>query len=326
MFKLTQIILFLSLMAPGLYAQEDPNVRREAIQLLERANAVSTPPSMPDARRVESFRVLDATGGPSDGKFTFTKVAGLGTREDVAFGDFNTIDIWTRAGLATNRKSEVLPGDVSTVRQVTPIYLVHFGDEDVIHAIVNKGGENGQAMRCVEFETIRGVKRENNEFCFDAANGTLRTLKIADEEVDNSGFFPFAGALMPAKIVYWNGGVRRLEISQTFEELKAASSADLFVPPADAAMRPFCKTARRPIPVSMPQPAPGSGGRDIDVQIHAIVGRDGKVHEAVVQNAEREDLGAEALGLVRQWTFTPPMCNGEPNSVETTFVVHFHGR
>jgi len=76
----------------------------------------------------------------------------------------------------------------------------------------------------------------------------------------------------------------------------------------------------------MPQPKEGRGGRDIDVAIRGIIGQDGKVHQAVVQSAEREDLDTEALAIVRQWVFTPAVCNGQPNDQEVTFIVHFHGR
>lgn len=76
----------------------------------------------------------------------------------------------------------------------------------------------------------------------------------------------------------------------------------------------------------MPQPNEGHGGRDIDVAIRGIIGLDGKVHEAVVQSAERDDLALEALGIVKQWVFTPALCEGQPNAEEATFIVHFHGR
>ena len=76
----------------------------------------------------------------------------------------------------------------------------------------------------------------------------------------------------------------------------------------------------------MPQPKIGSGGRDVDVAIRGVIGSDGKVRQAVVQSAERDDLGAEALDLVRQWVFAPAVCDGHPNEEVATFIVHFHGR
>jgi Gram-negative bacterial TonB protein C-terminal len=153
----------------------------------------------------------------------------------------------------------------------------------------------------------------------------LLLQKTGEDLIENSDFFPFAGALMPGKIVYSFAGIRKLEISQTMTELKDASENVLAAPP-DAQISVFCKTFRRPIGVSMPQPKAGNGGRDIDVAVRGIIGTDGRIHEAVVQSAERADLGGEALSLVQQWVFTPGICDGNPNTNEATLIVHFHGR
>ena|SRR5437016_145952 len=91
-------------------------------------------------------------------------------------------------------------------------------------------------------------------------------------------------------------GIRR-GYTQTIVELKDATENVLAAP--NASVRVWCKTFKRAIGQSMPQPKEGRGRRDIDVP--GIIGMDGKVHQAVVQSAERADLGTEALGLVQQW-------------------------
>jgi hypothetical protein len=108
-------------------------------------------------------------------------------------------------------------------------------------------------------------------------------------------------------------------------ELKDAAK-NVLAPPPNASNRVWCRTYKRAIPQSMPQPKMGSGGRDIDVAIRGIIGTDGRVYQAVVQSAERPDLGEEALALVKQWVFAPAVCNGNPNTEDDTFIVHFHGR
>ena len=213
------------------------------------------------------------------------------------------------------RTGELLPPEIDTVMRLTPIYLLRFADDDVIHAIVDKAA-GGKKIRCIEFDTIRGQKIDNNELCVDRSNGTLVLEKVGDELIENSEFFSFA---------YSFAGVRKLEISQTMTELTETSDNVLAAPP-EAQIRNFCKTYRRAIGTSMPQPKAGKGGRNTDVAIRGIISTDGKVHEAVVQSAEHPDLGAEALALVQQWVFTPAVCDGNPNTQEATFIVHFHGR
>jgi hypothetical protein len=233
--------------------------------------------------------------------------------------------VFTAAGVSTARSSELRPAEVATVMRLTPVLLVRFADDDVIHAIVDKADSSGHQVHCIEFDTIRGQRIENNEICVNANNGTLASQKIGNELLEYSEYFPFAGAQFPGKIEYSLDGVRKLEITQTMEDLNDATE-NVLVAPANASVRVWCKTFRRAIGQSMPQPEEGHGGRDIDVAIRGIIGMDGKVHQAVVQSTERADLGAEALGLVQRWVFTPAVCNGKPNEEEATFIVHFHGR
>jgi TonB family protein len=57
-----------------------------------------------------------------------------------------------------------------------------------------------------------------------------------------------------------------------------------------------------------------------------MIGLDGKVRDALVQESDRPDLNAEALQVVQQWIFTPATCNGRPSVNEASFTVHFQGR
>ena len=318
--KVLPLILFAAIPASA----QDAELRREAVQLLERANGVSLSPKLPNLERIDTFRFFHSSSGPQEGTFTRVVVQGTGRREEARFGEYHSLDIWTRGRLATMRTGELLPPEIDTVKRLTPIYLLRFADDDVIHAIVDKAA-GGKKIRCIEFDTIRGQKVENNELCVDHNNGTLVLEKVGDELIENSEFFSFAGELVPAKIAYSFAGVRKLEISQTMTELTDTSENVLAAPP-EAQIRNFCKTYRRAIGTSLPQPKAGKGGRNTDVAIRGIISTDGKVHEAVVQSAEYPDLGAEALALVQQWVFTPAVCDGNPNTQEATFIVHFHGR
>jgi hypothetical protein len=306
-------------------AAQDPNVRSEAVQLLERANGVSMSPNLPNLERTDVFHVLDTSSPVREGTFTRVVIQGVGRREETTFGDYHTINIFTDAGLRTVRTSELRPAEVETVMRITPIYLVSFADDDVIHTIADKAGAAGQKLRCIQFDTIRGQRIENNEICVDATNGTFVSQKIGNWLAEYGEYFAFAGELLPAKINFSRDGVRKLEITQTLVELKEATG-DVLAAPPNASDRVWCKTYKRAIGQTMPQPKEGHGARDIDVAIRGIIGRDGKVHQAVVQSAERTDLGAEALALVQQWVFAPAVCNGQPNEQEATFIVHFHGR
>jgi len=316
-------VLPLILLLASVGSAQDPQVRRDAIEMMERATAASVAPTLPNLERVDIFRALDTPNGAREGRFSRTVVQGTGKREEFTFGDYHRVEIWTHGHVASFGSQEIVPTELDKVYSITPISIPSFDGEDVIHRVVIKavGGKNA---RCIEFDTIKGQKIENNEFCLDPANNTLILSKTGDDLVENSDFFSFAGQLLPSKITYTFAGVRKLEISQTMTELK--STDDVLTAPPDAQISMFCKAYRRPIGLSMPQPKSGHGGRDIDVAIRGIIGTDGKIHEAVVEDAERPDLGEEALSLVSQWVFTPGICDGSPNTTESIFMVHFHGR
>lgn len=320
---LLKFLLLFLLVAPVVSAQ-DPQVRSEAVELMERAVAASVAARLPNLERVDTFRALDSPTGAREGMFTRVVVQGVGKREESSFGDYHLVEIWTNGHVTKSGSQQIAPPEIETVYNITPIRIPRFDGEDVIHRIVTKAVA-GKNAHCIEFDTIKGQKVENNEFCLDPTNNTLLLSKTGDELIENSDFFSFADQLIPSKITYTFAGIRKLEISQTMTELTESAQNVLAAPP-DSQVLSFCRMYRRPIGVTMPQPKPGNGGRDIDVAVRGIIGTDGKIHEAVVQNSERSDLGEEALRLVQQWVFTPAICDGNLNTTESVFMIHFHGR
>ena len=101
-------------------------MRQEAVQLLERANAVSLPPNLPNLERTVAFRVLDSASGAQEGTFTRVVIQGTGRREETTFGDYHVINVWTRGRLATTRTREVAPPEIHDIMRLTPIWLVRF--------------------------------------------------------------------------------------------------------------------------------------------------------------------------------------------------------
>jgi TonB family protein len=302
---------------------QDLKLREEAVRLLERANAVSSSPKLPNLERVDNFRVfLDS--GTAEGLFTRVVMQGVGRRDECRFGDYDLVNVFANKQVAVTGSSHILPPDLLNVVRITPIYLVRFDDQDVIHTITERT-VSGHVARCMQFDSVHGDHTDSNELCVDGTNGTLVYEKLGPEAIENSEFFAFAGALLPGRITYSQGGKERIEITQTMTEL-GASDANVLAPPPNSTRLQLCTTFRRPFGVSMPQPQPGNGGTQSDVLIRAQVGTDGHVYEPVVQSSERPELNQEALGLARQWTFTPALCDGRPNMQEVDFTLHFRGR
>lgn len=191
---LVAILLF-----SGISLGQNMQLRQKAISLLERADAASTSPNWPSLEGSDTFRVLDSSTGPQQGAFTRVVIQGTGRRDEISFGDYHLINVYTRAGLATVRTSNFEPPAVVDALRLTPILFVRFNGEDVIYAI-NNSEANGHPARCIEFNTIVGEWTEDNELCVDSANGTLVREKLGDELIENSDFFSFAGAMIPGRI------------------------------------------------------------------------------------------------------------------------------
>lgn len=302
---------------------QDVKIREQAEHLLERATAVSTSPHLPDLERIDTFKAFES-GSVKEGSFTRVVVQGTGRREEFTYGDYHLLNIWTQKQVAVVGSSRLLPPMLVNVMRVTPIHLVHFDGEDIIHSITERE-VNGTAARCIEFDTVKGERADHNELCVDASNGTLVREQLGNDTVENSEYFPFAGALMPGKIKYAIGGVPVLEITQTMAPLTDAEQ-NVLVAPQNAEMHKLCTTYRRPFGVSMPQPKAGSGSGTADIVVRGYVGFDGKMHDLAVQSSERPELNADAIAQAEQWTFTPATCNGQPDVHEAEITLHFQGR
>ena len=317
------LALLMLLLVTHLAFGEDVKVREQAEHLLERANAVSSSPHLPNLERIDTFRVFE-DGAVKEGSFTRVVVQGTGRRDEYTYGDYHLLNVWTQKQVAVVGTQHLLPPELVDMQRITPIWLVRFNSEDVIHTITDRKVNDG-AARCIIFDTVKGERTDNNELCVDAANGTLVLARLGGQVIENSEFFPFAGALMPGKISYTFGGVRTMEITQTMTPLTDAD-ANVLVAPQNAQMHQICATYRRPFGVSMPQPKPGNGAGTTDIVVRGWVGVDGKLYDLAVQSSERPELNAEALAQAQQWTFTPAMCNGHTDVREASITLHFQGR
>jgi TonB family protein len=304
-------------------AAQDIKVREEAVRLLERANLVSTPAQRPSSERVDEFRVF-SDADVQEGSFSRVVIQGVGRREEWAFGNYHLLNVWTHKQVAVVGASNMIPAELIRVTRITPMNLVRFDGEDVIHNIIERD-MSGHRAQCIEFDTIKGQQTQNNELCVDAKTGVLLEEKLGPELIENDDFFLFAGALMPGKISYCSAGMSKIEIRQSISVLNN-SEANVLAAPAGAELHTICSSFRRPFGIFMPQPKAGNGGTDLDVMVRATVGTDGKVYETTIQNSERSDLNEEALALAKQWKFTPALCDGNALQKVVEFTLRFQGR
>jgi TonB family protein len=280
---------------------------------------------LPDLERIDSFRVFGPDQAVKDGTFTRVVIQKTGRRDETTFGDYHVVDVSVEGGGARVQTQIQAPAEVMTLLRVTPIYHVSFNDEDVIRAITHRE-VNGQPARCIEFDTVAGQKSHDNEICVDAATGAIVLEKLNEERIEYRDFFPFAGALIPARIDYSSTAAASMEIEQSMTVLTDTTPNVLAAPPNARTYSRSYKVYRRAFGQSMPQPKPGNGGTEVDVVVRGMIYPDGKIHDAVVQSSERPDLNEEAIEVIHQWIFTPALCDGQPAISEASFTLRFQVR
>ena len=304
---------------------EDVKLREQAVQLMEVANAVSLPGALPSYEHTVTFRVHEPDGTVKEGKFTRVSAGPAGHRDEIIFGDYHAIIVVSGDRISATRTTKA-PPEVRELRRQLPIQLGRFDQSDTIHSIQTTN-VLGRPAKCIAFETLTNGAPQNNEICVDTERGAVLSWRVGDESIENTDFFRVANLYEPAHIRINLRRQLRMEIDQ---QMKLVDGLDpnVFTPPSSEwkIMSP-CSTARRPVAVFTPQPAPGKNGDGIvDVLIHGSIHPDGKVYDAVVEDSPDPKLNAEALQLVSRWKFLPLICDDEAISLSTDFVLHFQGR
>ena len=112
---------------------EDSKLRAEAVGVLEKANRTSTPVAWPPNQMRLHFHVPDPEPGyPSDGDYTYDFGGPTLRRKEWNYGAFQFVQ--TRNGLRLNMNNTSLhePAVLELLPKLTPIFLVHFDQQDII--------------------------------------------------------------------------------------------------------------------------------------------------------------------------------------------------
>lgn len=86
------LLCYAVLALSGLAVSQDLKIREEAVQLLERADAVSTSPKLPNLERVDTFQVF-GDSGTKEGSFTRVVIQGVGRRDEYTLGDYDLVNV-----------------------------------------------------------------------------------------------------------------------------------------------------------------------------------------------------------------------------------------
>ncbi len=281
---------------------EDPRLRAEAIRLMEQADRVSTPKFWPPNQQVIHFRIGQPENGqPFEGDYT-SDIGGPGQRrQEWRYGTYNRVQVRNGNAWTTLHAEGNSPGFFAMLAELTPAWLGHFDHEDVIQSITS----NADGGRCVQFATIFGDRRQQNEVCVDAKNGWLLSVQVGDKIIRNSNYFPFNGASLPGHVERWAGQTLVMKIDQTIVPKDYAP--DFFGAPN---VSRGCSVSTPPSPIDVPQPAQQNVSSNVvDVVLNGLVDGEGRISNLKPLdnlhpdlNQERPRLQVDLCGRNLRWS------------------------
>jgi hypothetical protein len=309
---------------PDAAPAEDPQLRAEAVRLMERAVMLTTP-VWPANEEFVDFRVLHAAPGEaSEGAMKIGVRTPVNKRWEFTYGTYKFIRVRDGYETATYASDSAEPASLVSVRKLLPAFRGVFEPADLIRSIANATAD-GRPARCIEFDTLKGDQQQTGQVCVDAQTGFLVTARIGDETIHQSAYFRFNNASLPGHIERWVGNEKLLDIDMNVV-VRTDYPPEYFAYPPDAIISHSCQEFHRAFADNTPQPEPKTRSNDaITVRLHGRVGKDGKPDALKVLDTARPDLAEEALRVVSKWTYHPAMCVYQPATQAMDFEVTFKG-
>jgi len=307
------------------YAQlvEDPQLRAQAVGLIERANQLSSP-VWPMNEEVFTFHIQNPEpGAPTDGSLKVGVGAPGLKRWEFSYGAYQLSQVRNGEEVATYTTGTE-PAAVVLVRKIVPVSLVRFDQTDVIRKIEDRTMD-GTAATCIDFETIAGTRHQFGTLCVDKSAGYLIYQKIDDVIIKQSNFYRFNNGFFPAHIERWTGITKLADIEGSVV-VKKDFPTHYFDYPAGAVIAHTCNSFTPAYAESTPQPTAKSlSEKGIDIVVHGVVDKNGHPAELQILDDTHHDLASEAMQIVAGWTFHSAQCGYKPTIEHRDFIVHFQG-
>ncbi len=317
--------LILALPRPGLpAAQADPS--QEATALLTRAAELSDIRSAgtPPFRLRAHVRLLGYPQGTLEGTYLLVWVSPERWREEMTFPGYQQLRIANDGKVWRQRNLDYQPLRVwqwEETRELTRHLKPLPGQRLTRDRHRNR---KGALLQCLELKGKRGWGRE---LCFDSNSGTLQrheSFFIAHEYAD---YVAWGNKCFPRIMRAYENDT--LVVEAHVEELTSAGTPDatIFAQPSGAQEWPWCpdpqpaKALEKNRPPHLPRPRIGrfSGV----VSVYAVIGADGKLHNATVVQTAGTALDAATLEALNGWRYQPATCSGAPVPAETVLTFKY---
>jgi TonB family protein len=184
----------------------------------------------------------------------------------------------------------------------------------------------GVRVLCIEFETVHGDDKFENEACVQNDTGYLMWAHHDGTQMSFSEFLPVGGIVIPRRATIDLEGKGKI-FAELNEEIVEKFDSTEFAPPDGAEMTDVCMKGSNPAPLHTPDPVFSlvaslgiSHGRVTGV---LKVDAEGDIVSAAIVQSLSPVLDDLALATVKRWKYAPATCNGKPVKAVTQFSVTY---
>lgn len=170
-------------------------------------------------------------------------------------------------------------------------------------------------------------------YCFDPGSSALRlSYNYGSQLIARNAVGKFQGKSVATDILIQEVATRTASAKVVTLESRASDATDIdpvvdlapvIVNPVLVASGVIAGSIIEKVPPIYPE---GARQRHVSgtVLLHAIIGRDGRVHSLRFLKVPDSELAMAAVAAVRKWRYKPYLLNGEPTEVDTTITVNFN--
>ncbi len=334
--KAVQVAAFMCLGLCAVLAEDTK--REEADALLRRAQEASCTmgASHPSYEESGTLIFLGLVNGDEKGTLRKQWADHDNHVEEIRDGDYQQLVIRKDGKWYRHENAKFTPLRITQLWTLMPPFCVRLTSEDFVRKLKDHRVGDSDA-RCVEYDTIRGKSKIPHEVCLDKTSAAMLSYSSTYHNGEEyvylwNSYSLFDGRLLPhhaelRELVSAKGLDRKI-IEANFDYSSAKLTPASIVVPDGVQQDHVCRTKLPPSLKSSPDPIfpPGVAKRNMTVVLRIIVGIDGTVHDSQVVETGGRDYDNAAQEAVKQWTFMPELCDGQPEETHSTVQVNFRLR
>ena len=317
--------LFLALFVVNAFAAGD-DLEKKANHILERVSQLETfQRGDPRHEREVRFRLVRAGSPDVEGLFVVKTDSATLWREDINFDNYHSSELRVKNHLWVKSTHDFLPLVVQELQSALMIPVMRMGKGNSVKRIYEREIE-GVRVQCIEFETVHGDDKFENEACVQKDTGYLMWAHHDRTQMSFSDFLPVGGIVLPRQVTIDLDAKGKI-VAELSEEIVQKFDSTEFAPPDGAEMTDVCVKGSNPAPLYTPDPVFSliaslgiSHGRVTGV---LKVDEEGNVVNAAIVQSLNQVVDDLALATVKRWRYTPATCNGKPVKAVTQFSVTF---